>query len=54
MDIAIEPRMVHEDLQTAANKKCEKQEVDIMSDTQLGRIAIGRRDRFGDIRRSNR
>ena len=43
MDVPVQPGVVHEDLQTAADQQDDEQEVDVVSDTQPGRKALGRR-----------
>ena len=41
MDVPVQPRVVHEDLQAAADEQDQEQEVDVVGDAQPGREAIG-------------
>src|SRR5579875_1185005 len=47
MDVPVQPRMVHEDLQAAADEQNQKQEIDVVSDAQPWRKTVRHRSRFG-------
>ena len=47
MDVPVQPRVVHEDLQAAADEQDQEQEVDVVRDAQPGREAV-RRGGLGD------
>ena len=40
MDVPVQPRMVHEDLQAATDEQDQEEEVDVVGDAQPGRKAI--------------
>ena len=42
VDVPVQPRVVHEDLQAAADEQDQEQEVDVMGDPEPRREAVGR------------
>ena len=42
MDVPVQPGVVHENLQAAADQQDDEQEVDVVGDTQPDRKALGR------------
>jgi hypothetical protein len=51
MDVPVEPGMVHEDLQAAADEQNQEQEVDVVGDAEPGREAVRLCGRFVGQRR---
>ena len=47
VDVPVQPGVVHEDLQAAADEQDQEQEVDVVGDAQPGREAVRLRRRFG-------
>ena len=46
--VPVQPRVVHEDLEAAADKQDDEEEVDVVGDTQPGWKTRGLRRRLGD------
>ena len=54
VDVPVQPGVVHEDLQAAADEQDQEQEVDVVGDAQPGREAVRLRGRFGGQRGAGR
>ena len=48
VDVPVQPGVVHEDLQAAADEQDQEQEVDVVGDAEPGRKAVRLRRRLGD------